>query len=200
MRLVLALSLSGLAAVLSAAEQPPALPTPNYYPLIKGTRWEYRVSDEETEIAVTCEVKEVEKKDGRTHARVEATFPNAVSLGEELSHDAEGVYRDAYVGVKLSQPFPIIKYPVKPADQWKQKVKLGDLEGTASISIRNTRAAVDVPAGKFTCLAVESVVESRGDKVAATIWYADGIGIVKQETTSGGRTMRMELKSFSPAR
>jgi hypothetical protein len=131
---------------------------------------------------------------------MEAKLPNALTLGEELSHDATGVYRNSILGAKLTQPLPIIKYPVKARDEWKDKIKMGEHSGTLAIVIKDTAAIIEVPAGKFTTLAIESIVEMNGEKHIACIWYADGIGIVKQETNSGSRIVTMELKKFSAAK
>lgn len=193
MRLILALILMGTAATSFAADPP----KPNYYPLAKGTKWEYRVSAEDKQFAVTCEIMESEIKEGKTHGRMEAKLPNSVTLGEELYTDLNGVYRTAILGAKLLQPLPILKYPIKPRDAWNDKIKVGESEGAVAITIKDTMAVIDVPAGKFTTLAVESIVNINGDKVVACIWYADGIGIVKQETTCGHKIMTMELKKFS---
>jgi hypothetical protein len=173
---------------------------PNYYPLAKGTKWEYRISGEERDFALTCEITETQIKDGKTHARIEAQLPNAVTLGEELSSDGNGVYRTAILGAKLTQPLPIIKYPIKARDAWKDKIKLGENDGNVVITVKDIASAIEVPAGKFTTLAIESIVELNGEKVVASIWYADGIGIVKQETICGSRVMLMELKKYSPAK
>lgn len=203
MRLFLTLLLSGLAAPLFSADPqkiPVDPPKPNYYPLTKGTKWEYRLMIDEVECGCLCEITEAECKDGKTKARMEAKFPNAVTIGEELSADASGVYRNAVLGAKLLQPLPIIKYPIKARDTWKDKLKLGSIEGDIAITIRDTKAKIEVSAGKFTALAIESAVEINGDRVVASIWYVDGIGIVKQETRAGSRLISMELKKFWPSK
>jgi len=170
---------------------------PNYYPLTKGTKWEYRLTLDERDCDITCEIMETQMRDGMTHARMEAQLPNFVLLAEVLSTDAKGVYRNAIVGAKLTQPVLIIKYPIKARDVWKDKIKLGENDGHLNITVKDIAAAIEVPAGKFTTLSIESIVEMSGEKVVACIWYADGVGIVKQETTSGSKVMLMELKKFT---
>jgi hypothetical protein len=132
--------------------------------------------------------------------RVEGRLPNSVTIGEELSADAQGVYRNAIFGAKLAQPLTIIKYPVKARDEWKDKIQLGESDGTVVIKVKDTSATIEVPAGKFTTLVIESIVEMNGEKVVACIWYADGVGIVKQQATSGSKVMTMELKKYSPSK
>jgi hypothetical protein len=173
---------------------------PNYYPLVKGTKWEYRVSAQEREISLTCEIVDSGPKDGKTYARIEAQLPNSIILREELSLDVNGVYRNVIMGAKLDQPIPIIKYPVKARDVWRDKIKVGDLDGTFVIAIKDIAAKIEVPAGKFTTLEIESTVEMNGEKVVACIWYAEGIGIVKQETTCGAHVVLMELKKHTTAK
>jgi hypothetical protein len=193
MRLLFALLLIGSSPSTFAADPP----KPNYYPLAKGTKWEYRISADSKEQAITCEIMDVEIKDGRNHARMEAKCPNAVTLGEELSTDASGVYRNSVLGARLPRPLAIIRYPVKARDEWKDNIKLGEFDGTIAIAIKDIAAVIEVPAGRYTTLAIESIVEINGEKHVACIWYADGIGIVKQESLSGSRMVTMELKKFS---
>jgi hypothetical protein len=194
MRLIIALVLICFVSTSSFAADPAK---PNYYPLAKGTKWEYRLTLDERDCDITCEIMETQIRYGMTHARMEAQLPNSVSLAEVLSTDAKGVYRNAIVGAKLVQPIHIIKYPVKARDVWKDKIRLGENDGNLNITVKDIAAAIEVPAGKFTTLSIESIVEMSGEKVVACIWYADGVGIVKQETTSGSKVMLMELKKFT---
>ena len=192
MRLIIALCIIVFAAPSFAADPP----TPNYYPLAKGTKWHYRLCAEERELSVVCEIVEAEIRNGKIMARLEAKLPYG-TLEEVISADAKGVYRNAILGARLQEPLTIIKYPIKARDGWKDKMKLGESDGTFAIAVKNIAAAIEVPAGKFTTLAIESTVELNGEKCAAVIWYADGIGIVKQEITTGNKVCTMELKSFS---
>jgi hypothetical protein len=196
MRVCLALLVLGLAAP-SFASDPPK---PNFYPLIKGTKWEYRLLMDDKEFPCVCEITDHESKGGRSSARMEAKLPNSITLTEELSSDKNGVYRTAILGAKLLQPVQIVKYPVKALDTWKERVKLDVAEGTLAVTIRDAEAVIDVPAGRFTTLVVESVVEMNGERVVACIWYAQGVGIVKQETNYGARMVTMELRKFHPAK
>jgi hypothetical protein len=196
MRMIFALLAIGFATTSFAAD--PAMQ--NYYPLVKGTKWEYRFSQDEREVAFTCEITEVIFKEGRTHARMLSRLPNSLLMEEELSTDDNGVYRTALLGTKLAEPFTIIKYPVKARDGWKDKIKVGEMEGSGAITIRDTAAMIEVPAGKFKTLEVESRTELKGEKVVARIWYAEGVGIVKQETSSGSNLLTMELKKYTPAK
>jgi hypothetical protein len=66
---------------------------------------------------------------------------------------------------------------------------------------------VEVPAGKFSALRVESVTQPRLRSVRETRWYARGVGVVKAESSPGPgsgcvipfRESRL-LKSFTPGR
>jgi hypothetical protein len=167
---------------------------------VKGTKWDYRLSWDERETVFTCEAKEVETKDKKTFGRVDALLSSSQRLGEDLYTDDTGVYRTGFLGAKLNQPLAVIKYPFKARDVWKDKINVGEIQGTVVITVKDVAAAVQVPAGKFTALAVESVVEMNGEKVVASIWYANGVGIVKQETTSSSKTVIMELTKFTPAK
>lgn len=196
MRLCLALLVLCLAAPSFAADPL----KPNFYPLTKGTKWEYRLLMDDKEYPCVCEITSHETKNGKSSARIEAKLPNAVTLSEELSSDLNGVYRNAILGARLHQPVQIVKYPVKARDTWKERVKLDAGEGTLAITIVDAEAVIDVPAGRFTTLAIESIVEMNGERVVACIWYAQGVGIVKQETNYGSKIVTMELRKYHPAK
>lgn len=196
MRLVAALLCVGLVSSLSASDPP----KPNYHPLAKGTKWEYRISCDSEELHATAEITESVIQNGKTHARVVSKFANGHVTGEDICGDHRGLFRTAYFGMKLADPLPILKYPVKAQQQWTDNFKLGPLEGTVLVVIKDVATAVEVPAGKFTALVVESTFETNGEKQLTSIWYANEVGIVKQETSVGDKTLRMELKKFTPAR
>jgi hypothetical protein len=158
-------------------------------------KWEYRISADEKELTIVCEIIESVIRNGRTTARMEAKLP-AGTMEEELSADSKGVYRNAIMGGKLQQPVTIIKYPVRPKDEWKDKLRLGEADADCTITVKDTASVIEVPAGKFTTLALESVVELNGERCLAAIWYANGVGIVKQRITSSACTCTMELRNF----
>jgi hypothetical protein len=55
---------------------------------------------------------------------------------------------------------------------------------------------VEVPAGKFKALRVEWKTDENVLALTATRWYAPGVGLVKEVTSSGGAEQTQVLKSF----
>ena len=137
-------------------------------------------------------VTRVEEKDGVFTVAVETDYgrkPTTVSYrvsGEGLF----GISDEA-------DPYPLIRLSAAAGETW-QRGKAGQHTTTYTMG---KAEAVEVPAGKFTALRVDSVVTSptgsTGEQV--THWYAPGVGKVKVEVTiSGHPVMTIELKEFTP--
>jgi hypothetical protein len=170
---------------------------PDYYPLAKGNKWEYRLVVNGAKVDVSAEVIASESKDGRRSATVESKA-GAVTSKEELASDEKGVYRNSFNGVPTDKPVTIIKYPTTQ-ETWKEKFKIMGMELSASTTARAV-AEVKVAAGTYKALPVEVVAEIAGQKIIATTWYADGVGIVKQAAKFGELEVEMELTKFTPGK
>jgi len=76
----------------------------------------------------------------------------------------------------------------------KWEVKLTEDE-TASFTMGKVEE-IEVPAGKFQALRVDE--EARTGR--HTVWYAEGVGVVKSVSVHAGQVMTQELKSFTPGK
>ena len=169
----------------------------NLYPLVKGTKWEYEVSVAGQKIEATQEVTDVaEAKKGERAVSTIATQMAGQNLTEEMSADDKGVYRHAMQGQKLENPIFAIKYPVKAGTKWNEKLKVMGQDVDADFEMKKEEK-VKVAAGEYTAFPVEMTIKVAGQTVTATNWYADGVGIVKQEMDAGAFKMSMELKKFT---
>lgn len=56
--------------------------------------------------------------------------------------------------------------------------------------------SVTVPAGTFTALVVENEGSQFGSPVTSTVWFAEGVGIVKTSTNTGSFTIVEELTAL----
>jgi hypothetical protein len=178
----------------------PAERHPNYYPLTKGGKWEYRLSVRGESHRATTEVKHLEVKGGRTFARLESRYPDAVSIGEVVSVDDRGIYREAALGSELPSPLRLLQYPVRAGAVWRDPIKVGKIEGILVVTVRDVAAVVEVPAGKFTTVTIDSAGEIAGEVgLITTTWYADGVGIVKlRQRRSGQPELLVELLRYTP--
>jgi len=173
----------------------------NLYPLAKGTKWEYTVKFGDQELEATQEVTDVskpEKKEERAVSTI-ATKVAGRDVSEEMSADEKGVYRHAMQGQKLDAPIFAIKYPVKAGTKWSEKLKMMGQDVEADFEMKDAEK-VKVAAGEYSATPVEMTIKVAGQTVKATNWYADGVGIVKQEMDLGQVKMSMELKKFTAAK
>lgn len=175
----------------------------NLYPLVKGTKWEYEVNAAGQKMDATQEVTDVAEAKEKGKAAIATLSTNITtpmgkqSLTEEMSADDKGVYRHSMQGQKLATPVTALKYPVKEGDKWDAKIALAGQEADATFETKKVEK-VKVAAGEYTAQPVEMTIQTMGQTIKATNWYADGVGIIKQEMAlPGGQTVTMELKKFT---
>lgn len=170
----------------------------NLYPLAKGSKWEFTLKVGGQELEATQEVTDVsEAKKGERAVSTIATKVAGQDLSEELSADEKGVYRHAMNGQKLDAPIFAIKYPAKAGTKWSEKMKMMGQDVDADFEMKDAEK-VKVAAGEYSAYPVEMTIKVAGQTVKATNWYADGVGIVKQEVgLPNGQSMTMELKKFT---
>lgn len=201
-RIVSALLLVAVAFTGTAAPLPKDAAVQNFFPLTKGSVWEYKtgVFDDSTEFTIT--VSEVEKKDGKFHARLTYQFGEE-KTDEWVASDAQGVYRPGADG-KWDKPTVVLKYPLKKGATWDSKLPTGDGGGPDAKAVVKETAEVEVPAGKFTATSVEfsGKENPNGPTTTLTAWYAPGVGVVKQVSFQGkGKDpSTIELKKFTPGK
>jgi hypothetical protein len=152
------------------------------------------------------EVAEVVTKVERTGDTVRVTTSQQVNgrAQPDLTYEAspKGVFLVAVGGKDLPAPRPYVRLPAGPDNSWTWEE--GETAGRAAAKHTRTAARweeVEVPAGKFHALRVESKLESPGvSTLTGTYWFAPGVGEVKAviRTSTGEQTT--ELKSFKTAK
>lgn len=192
--------LSGFAVLLCAwsvrAEDKPEAKL-DLFPLAKGMKWEY-------EISVAGKTKDIEQEvtkvtAGKNGERAIATLTTKIeaqTITEDMSTDEKAIYRHAFNGMALETPLAIVKYPFKAGSEWKEAIKINKEEAEAKFTTFKSEE-VKVAAGKYTAYPVLMEMDTMGQKVSSKSWYADGVGMVKQEVDFGGRKIIMELKKFT---
>lgn len=170
---------------------------PDYYPLAEGNKWTYTVTIGDTKVSTSVEVTEVKKKKGKTTATLVSTTADGKTSEEQISADSKGVYRGSISTAKLDKPLTIIKYPVKSGDTWTETLKINGMNATV-VSRVGKEVEVKVPAGKFKAYPVKATITLGDVEVTATTWYADKVGIVKQQLAVGDNELLLELKKFTP--
>ncbi|MBY0515072.1 MAG: hypothetical protein K2P78_14360 [Gemmataceae bacterium] len=169
-----------LAAVLPAAAQDAK--KPDYSPLAKGHRWDYRLTAGGQTLDAAAEITDVTTRDGKRVAKAEVRVAGT-TLTEENAADDKGLYLLAYHGKRLTPHRTVLRLPATTGDTWTEKYKDGEDDAEATSKVRAAEA-VTVPAGMFTAVPVETVTQTKGQKATSTTWYADGVGVVKLTATA----------------
>ncbi len=169
---------------------------PNMFPMAKGAQWEFEVNVNGMTLSVVQEMTEVTKKDDQTHATI-ATKVNGQTITEEFSVNDKGIHRHSINNMKLDKPMLAFKYPVQP-QKWTESVKIQGMDLDVKLEMKAAED-VTVAAGNYKkVVPVEIVMSVQGQDVTATNYYAEGVGIIKQEVNIAGMKITSELKKYTP--
>ena len=184
-----------------AAPAPKDRKSDPYFPTTEGTKRVYETRTGENVSEHTEVVTKVEKKDGAFRVAVGQEVDGEMRVTSVFEVSARGVSRVANAAGDLPNPVPLLKLAAKPGDTWDW-----EREGPGGFGPVTTRYTagpeeeVEVPAGKFKALRVESATELKGRVTKYTLWYAPGVGLVKSVSTSGGPERNQVLKAFKPGK
>ncbi len=204
LRLLLAAMLM-LTAIMAAMGQKPKEPPPDYFPLRVRDWWKYRSTTADgKQSEFTMKVLSDEKTaDGTTLYLVE-TLSTFQPIHDWYSKPARWVlmHRIAYPkNEALKADYqPVKQYLKNPLGagatwQWKGTGMMGvEIEEANQVSGPET---VEVPAGKFQAMKVETKVIQGGMPVTKTYWFANWIGLVKSMTDTGSVKSTTELMDYS---
>jgi hypothetical protein len=192
-------------ALLTVMGQKPQEPPPDYFPLRVGDWWKYRSTTADgKESEFTIKVLSAEKQgDGSSLYLVEtvSTFqpihdwyskPSGQVLMHRIAYPKNEALKADYQPVKL-----YLKNPLSAGAswQWKGKGMMGvDIEEASRVTVAE---AVEVGAGKFQAMKVETKVIQGGTPVTKTYWFANWIGLVKSMTDTGSVKSTTELLDYS---
>lgn len=174
-------------------------PAADFFPLAKGTKWEYVLKGYE-ESQWVAEVTDVSEP--KTGERAVVTITSKIGkqvLTAKHSADDKGVYEHTRGGYELAAPVFLLKHPVQAGAKWTEKYKYRDDDVTSEYEVKAAEE-VKTPAGKYTAYPVVQTIRTRLGRSTVTNWYADGVGMVKQEIRAFGKPDVLELKAFTPAR
>lgn len=175
-------------------------PAPDYYPLAVGHAWHYRLElPDDRVLKVVARAVAEEAIDEVKLVRLETEADGKVLATEHVRKTAAGVFRHRYNGAKVVPPVRLLRLPVTPGDTWDADFAVG--EEQAQMATEIGWAQVTVPAGKFPqALAVRGAGRAGGKLIVNTSFYAPGLGMVRQETITGGTGIIVGLEKFVPAK
>ncbi|QJW96821.1 hypothetical protein [Frigoriglobus tundricola] len=199
-------SVVGAAAVLFGgvllAQPPKDASADGYFPLKKGTKWTYRVGDND----VTVSVVKTEKVGTEEQYQVDTFVGKDVKVGEAKTSEwyvvrADGVYRTRVKDDKLDPFVKVLPLPVKKGDSWEVNSKLSTQVIKGTLKVVNDKEKVKIQNVDYDTVFVEGKdMDIAGAKTTVRIWFAKDRGIVKEEfLLQGGEKVLLELSNFQAA-
>jgi hypothetical protein len=169
------------------------------FPLNGGMKWHYHTEGADGITAPTMvQVGDIEKVEGQAFlARMEGMSRGNVVETVHVSVTAAGVFQHRASSVKTSPPLCLLKFPVQMGESWGGPIKLGDIHGQVTGRVAGNEE-VEVPAGKFQAVVVHTELQMEGGvKNTSIMYYAPGVGIVKEVTFSPQETTVSHLQVLS---
>lgn len=167
---------------------------PNYFPHAKGSKWEYRRTFGTDIKNIAVRVAE----DNLTVMKFTGDF-EYLGLKEQMEVSGEGINYPAGER-KADTPMPLLlRNTFKAGDEWDSLLPAGCGFSRAKATV-NGPEDVEVPAGKFRAVKVTYVGRITGSTVTMPVWYADGVGVVKQVFNPTGSNIIIELTKYTPGK
>lgn len=182
----------------------------DFFPLKVGSWWRYKIADTKTELTIAVTASE---KINKTDCyKVESSLrekgaPTLVILVEYIHKAKNGVFevkalepaqknKESLAGINYFPHKKIIPTPLNIGDSWNYAGS--ELGINASIQKRTAvkKEKIDVPAGKFEAVQIDSVITNDGRKMYKSAWYVKGIGPVKLVSKSAGKTTNVVLVEY----
>jgi hypothetical protein len=159
-----------------------------------------RDKDGEHKETVTELVTEVDRKDGLV-VTVQYLYGEEASPRRTFKFrvSEKGIFWLENDGKAFKEPECQLKLPLRAGDNWESF-----FDGRPEITIKYTTGKeedVEVPAGKFRAVRIDSVMKAKDFTLETSDWYAPGLGLVKSTNRSsdGGEDVKV-LKSFAPGK
>jgi hypothetical protein len=172
----------------------PVVPGEILFPLKIGSAWTYHVSGQDERFVVKAVRQEM--IGDQTCVLMEASLKDRVVATEHLAFTKQGLCRFREDKEDVDPPLCVLSTSAS-RKAWDAEYHLGARQAKASFSTTNEK--VTVPFGKFskTTLVHANANEGRTGGVSTFIWYAEGVGMVKQEIREGKRQpLILELEKF----
>ncbi|MDX6502486.1 MAG: hypothetical protein QOG23_5750 [Blastocatellia bacterium] len=204
-RIIAVLVLMSL-TLLSGMAQKTQPPPPDYFPLRVGDSWKYRSTTADgKQSEFTIKVLSDEKQSDMTNRYLVETLTTFQPIHDWYSKPNNGwvlMHRIAYPkNEALKADYqPIKQYLKNPlsvgsAWEWKGTGMMGvEIEESSRVT---GSELVEVPAGKFQAMKVETKVIQGGTPVTKTYWFANWVGMVKSMTDTGSVKSTTELLDYS---
>jgi hypothetical protein len=186
-------------AVPALADEP--FPGENLFPLTVGNVWTYKVSGQDDRFVVRAVRQEMVGE--QTCVLLEANLKDRVVATEHVAFTKAGLCRFRVDTEDIDPPVCVLRPPTTGNRRWdtgKKQFHVGARSGVASFSAKLEEITVGTK--KYKTTAVHAEFTEFGRTVSSSdTWYADGVGMVRQEIKEGKRTpLILELEKFENAK
>ena len=192
--------------------------TSDFYPLVVGSKWTYRVidlkapqtkADPKRKVVIEVEREEPyihkESKDGKDTEKKYMGFILKATSGDKLTRDhvivlEQGVHSIHVAGTPILPPKLFFKLGLKPGESWTTDSVGGNtiLKGTSTVN----QVVVDLPKlGKRDAFLISYSNDKKGDqRQEIDYWFVQGIGMVKQRVMTKNHEIVLELENYEKAK
>ncbi|NDD27489.1 MAG: hypothetical protein EB084_04400 [Proteobacteria bacterium] len=182
-----------------------APPPPDYFPIKDGYWWKYKTTNLDTKASSEWKLSVLGTEKGDDGASLSKLEVDTGSMktdewyskpkGWVMKHRIE--YPANNMKGTYTPPDKYLMNPLTPGATWDWSGKgMMDVEASHKDTVKGAET-VTVPAGKFTCMRVDTETVQGGQPVHKTYWYANFIGLVKSQTESGNVKNQSELVDYS---
>jgi hypothetical protein len=181
-----------LLAFTSASRSQEKTASSPWFPLKPGTTWQYRVGDNKFELRVP----RIEKG----NPRIELVVKGKVLSNEEVQVTDSAVTRLTFEGKAIKPAITLLKLPPMKGQSWPIEATIADgqvIKGTLSTDEKD----IEVPAGQFKAIVVTGKdLSVNGEKLNISWYFANDVGMVKQELELAGKKVVIELEKYIPGK
>jgi hypothetical protein len=185
-------------AVGSAAPAPKEKAEAPYYPTTVGDRRVYESRTRSGKSEWTEVVTKVETKDKVTRVSVGLEREKKVEPFAVIEVSDAEIVRASGSGA-VGPPKVLLKLPLKAGASWSWELVTENKGSFKEVFTFVGEEEIEVPAGKFKAARVDVAFEVNGKiaKRTQTLWYARGVGLVKDRFESSNGEKVTELKSVT---
>ncbi len=171
-----------------------------YFPTAPDSTKIYELKAGGETLTVTETVTKVETKDGLALVSVARAVEGAPATLTVTEVSANGLRLMVADGEDYGEPAPLLMLPARAGQTWAWKRQPAGAGTARATYTAGPEEEVEVPAGKFRALRVDSKVEVLARSITTTHWYAPGVGLVKMVSKSAGVERVQVLKAFTPGK
>ena len=192
----LALPLLVVFAARAQDEKEKPLSSP-YFPLEVGATWTYRAGEATFQYKVAL----FEKVGKTTCARIDLVIASRVVSHEHVAVTKDGVQRFAFEGKEAKPPITVLPADVKDGAEWPVDSKVGGetLSGKFVLSKVKEKEKVKAGGKEYEAVVVTGKdLKANGAPVGLKYYFAEKVGMVKQELEVAGNKVTFELEKYEP--